>query len=54
MIEGYSKTNDEFLTGRTDTNKVVIFKGDSKLIGSIIDVEIVSEHMWYLKGECKE
>ena len=54
LIEGYSKTNDEFLTGRTDTNKVVIFKGDSKLIGSIIDVEIVSEHMWYLKGECKE
>lgn len=54
LVEGYSKTNDEFLTGRTDTNKVVIFKGDSKLIGSIIDVEIVSEHMWYLKGECKE
>ena len=54
LIEGYSKTNDEFLTGRTDTNKVVVFKGDSKLIGSIIDVEIVSDHMWYLKGECKE
>ena len=54
LIEGYSKTNDEFLTGRTDTKKVVVFKGDSKLIGSIIDVEIVSEHMWYLKGECKE
>lgn len=54
LVEGHSKTNDEFLTGRTDTNKVVVFKGDSKLIGSIIDVEIVSEHMWYLKGECKE
>lgn len=54
LVEGYSKTNEEFLTGRTDTNKVVIFKGDSKLIGNIIDIEIVSEHMWYLKGECKE
>ena len=54
LVEGYSKTNEEFLTGRTDTNKVVIFKGDSKLIGKIIDIEIVSEHMWYLKGECKE
>ena len=54
LVEGYSKTNDEFLTGRTDTNKVVIFKGNSKLIGSIVDIEIVSEHMWYLKGECKE
>ena len=54
LVEGYSKTNDEFLTGRTDTNKVVIFKGDGKLIGNIIDIEIISEHMWYLKGECKE
>ena len=54
LVEGYSKTNEEFLTCRTDTNKVVIFKGDSKLIGKIIDIEIVSEHMWYLKGECKE
>ena len=54
LVEGYSKTNDEFLTGRTDTNKVVIFNGNSNLIGSIVDIEIVSEHMWYLKGECKE
>ena len=54
LVEGYSKTNDEFLTGRTDTNKVVIFKGDGKLIGNIIDIEIISEHMWYIKGECKE
>ena len=54
LVEGYSKTNDEFLTGRTVTNKVVIFKGDGKLIGNIIDIEIISEHMWYLKGESKE
>lgn len=51
LVEGYSKTNSEFLTGRTDTNKVVIFKGDSSLIGQFIQVKIVSEHMWYLKGE---
>lgn len=51
LVEGYSKTNSEFLTGRTDTNKVVIFKGDSNLIGQFIPVKIVSEHMWYLKGE---
>ena len=51
LVEGYSKTNSEFLTGRTDTNKVVIFKGDSSLIGQFIPVKIVSEHMWYLKGE---
>ena len=51
LVEGYSKTNSEFLTGRTDTNKVVIFKGDSKLIGRFIQIKIISEHMWYLKGE---
>ena len=51
LVEGYSKTNDSFLTGRTDTNKVVIFEGDSKLIGKTIPVKIISEHMWYLRGE---
>lgn len=51
LVEGQSKTNNEVLTGRTDTNKVVNFKGDASLIGNIIDVKIVSEHMWYLKGE---
>ena len=51
LVEGYSKTNDNFLTGRTDSNKVVIFEGDSNLIGKIAKVKIISEHMWYLKGE---
>ena len=51
LVEGYSKTNSEFLTGRTDTSKVVIFEGDSSLIGKFVPVKIVSEHMWYLKGE---
>ena len=51
LVEGYSKTNDKFLTGRTDSNKVIIFEGDSSLIGKVAKVKIVSEHMWYLKGE---
>lgn len=51
LVEGYSKTNDKYLTGRTDTNKVVIFEGSSNLIGQNIKVKIISEHMWYLKGE---
>ena len=51
VIEGYSKTNKELLTGRTDTNKVVVLEGDGSLIGKVIPVKIVSEHMWYLKGE---
>lgn len=51
LVEGTSKTNEEMLTARTDTNKVVVFEGNKKLIGNIVDLKIVSEHMWYLKGE---
>ena len=50
LVEGVSKNNEEMLTGRTDTNKVVVFEGSKDLIGNMLDVEIVSEHMWYLKG----
>ena len=54
LVEGESKNNQELLTGRTDSNKVVIFEGDKKLIGEMADLKIVSEHMWYLKGEVVE
>ena len=51
LVEGKSKNNSQMLTGRIDTNKVVIFQGKDEMIGKIIDLKIVSEHMWYLKGE---
>ena len=51
LVEGQSKNNEKMLTGRTDTNKVVVFEGDKELIGQIINIKIVSEHKWYLKGE---
>ena len=51
LVEGPSKNNPELLTGRTDSNKVVVFAGIPKLINKVIDLKIVSEHMWYLKGE---
>ncbi len=51
FVEGISKNNPEKMTGRTETNKVVIFDGNEKQIGTIINLKIVSEHMWYLKGE---
>ena len=56
LVEGTSKNNDEMLKGRTDSNKVVIFEGNGSLIGSMVELEIVSEHMWYLKGKinCKK
>ena len=51
LVEGESKNNKDMLTGRTDSNKVVIFEGSKDLKDKIIDLKIVSEHMWYLKGE---
>ena len=53
LVEGTSKNNENMLTGRTDSNKVVIFEGDKNLIGNMVELNIVSEHMWYLKGELK-
>ncbi len=51
LVEGTSKTNEEMLTARTDTNKVVVFEGSKELIGNMVNLKIISEHMWYLKGE---
>ena len=51
LVEGYSKNNQDMFTGRTDTNKVVIFEGPEELIGKIVNIKIISEHKWYLKGE---
>ncbi|MBR3002955.1 MAG: tRNA (N6-isopentenyl adenosine(37)-C2)-methylthiotransferase MiaB [Clostridia bacterium] len=51
LVEGESKNNPEMLTGRTDSNKVVVFEGDKSLINTIINVKIISQHMWYLKGQ---
>lgn len=51
LVEGKSKSNPNMLGGRTDSNKIVIFNGDRKLIGSMIDLKIISQHQYYLKGE---
>ena len=54
LVEGTSKNNSNMLSGRTDSNKVVIFEGHKDLINQLIDLKIVSQHMWYLKGEIQE
>ena len=51
LIEGKSKNNDKLYTGRTSQNKVVIFEAKEEDVGKIVDVKIISEHLWYLKGE---
>lgn len=51
LVEGESKNNSNMLSGRTESNKVVIFEGSKELIDKIINIKIISQHMWYLKGE---
>jgi hypothetical protein len=38
------------LSGRTRTNKVVNFEGPAELIGSFVNVEIVTANPWALRG----
>lgn len=51
LVEGESKKNKEMLTGRTSTNKVVIFKGDISLAGQFVDVKIKEYKTWTLYGD---
>ena len=53
LVEGPSKGNENMLTGRTESNKIVVFEGSNDLINNIIDVYITENHMWYLEGEIK-
>lgn len=51
LIDGVSKTNENTLSGRTDSNKVVVLEADKQYIHQIVDVKIIEDCMWYLKGE---
>ncbi len=53
LVEGVSKNNEQ-LTGRTSTNKIVNFKADKELIGNIIDVNITDAKTWSLTGSLIE
>lgn len=54
LVEGSSKGEANMLTGRTETNKVVLFPGSPELTGKIVNVEITTPQTWILKGEIKE
>ena len=53
LVEGPSKNDENMLTGRTESNKVVVFEGAKELINTIVKVEIIEDHMWYFKGSLK-
>jgi len=52
LVEGSSRKDiDGQLTGRTDTNKSVIFKGKKELTGQLVLVKIFESDAWTLFGE---
>lgn len=51
LVESISEKNSELLSGYTEHNKLVHFKGDKKLIGEIVNVKISESHLYFLKGE---
>ena len=51
LVEGNSKNKDDMLMGYTENNKLVNFKGDKSLIGSIVKVKITEAKTWSLDGE---
>lgn len=51
LAEGVSKTNEAFLSGRTEGGKIVNFRGDADKIGSMLDVRIVECKTWSLIGD---
>ena len=54
LIDGTSKNNEHTLSGRTESNKVVVLEADKSKIGKIVDVRITQDCMWYLKGKIEE
>lgn len=51
LVDGPSKTDPSMMSGYTETNKLVHFKGDETMVGSIIKVKITESHTYSLMGE---
>lgn len=51
LVEGESKKDETVLSGHTEQNKVVNFKGPKSTIGTIVEVKITEARTWSLNGE---
>jgi tRNA-2-methylthio-N6-dimethylallyladenosine synthase len=54
LVEGTSKSNDNRISGRTRTNKLVHFQGSDKLVGQLVSVKITQALAHSLLGELIE
>lgn len=51
LVEGEGRTGEGYLTGKSDENIIVEFKGSSEHIGKFIQVRITKAMNWALEGE---
>ena len=51
LVEGVSKKNENILSGYSEENKLVNFKGDVNKVGTIVNVKITTSKTWTLEGE---
>lgn len=54
LIEGYSEKDKNYLTGYTDTMKLVNVKGKKSNIGKIVNVKITDIKTWSMNGQIIE
>lgn len=50
LVDDVSKNKASFLTGRTESGKLVHFIGDKDLIGKTVNVRIEKARTWYIEG----
>lgn len=51
IVEGKSKTDSKYFSGRTRTNKIVHFLAGEASKGSVVTVEIIEAKAWTLQGK---
>ena len=51
LVESVSEKDPTMMSGYTESNKLVHFKGDTSLIGEIVKVKINESHTYSLIGE---
>ncbi|NLB40163.1 MAG: MiaB/RimO family radical SAM methylthiotransferase, partial [Erysipelotrichaceae bacterium] len=51
LVDGWSKKDKSVLSGYTETNKLVHFRGEASHIGKIVRVRILESHTYSLIGE---
>ena len=51
LVEGPSKKNPDVLSGYTEHNKLINFKGDASMVGQIVDVRVTEAKTWALTGK---